>query len=351
MKIIHTADIHLGSKMDTKFPREISDKRKVELRNTFLRLINYAKDNDIHIIMLAGDIFDSNLPFKKDKAFFYGIIKNNPQIDFLYLRGNHDKVGDFIYEGDNLKVFDYKWTKYEYGDVVISGIEITNENSNSMYSTLSLNKDSINLVMLHGQVGDVSGKDKVNIKKLRDKNIDYLALGHIHKYNCAKLDERGIYAYSGCIEGRGFDEAGERGFVVYDTDEMSATFVPFSERRINEFDVDITGIDDAYKAYLKVKECVNFIKRDIYRINLCGAVNFDIDGLQGDVEKYLANECFFVNVKNRTERKLDIGQFANDVSLRGEFVRAVYENSEYSDEEKMQIISCGLKALKGGVIE
>ena len=28
MKIIHTADIHLGSKMDSRYPRELVQKRK-----------------------------------------------------------------------------------------------------------------------------------------------------------------------------------------------------------------------------------------------------------------------------------------------------------------------------------
>lgn len=70
MKIIHTADIHLGSKMDSRFNREISNERKIELRNTFKRLVEYAKANKVSVIMLCGDIFDSDKPYKKDKDFF-----------------------------------------------------------------------------------------------------------------------------------------------------------------------------------------------------------------------------------------------------------------------------------------
>ena len=33
----------------------------------------------------------------------------------------------------------------------------------------------------------------------------------IHKYKKEKLDNRGVYCYSGCLEGRGFDECGEKG--------------------------------------------------------------------------------------------------------------------------------------------
>ena len=45
MKLIHAADIHLGSKMDSRFPAEIAAKRKEELRNTFLRMADYASVN------------------------------------------------------------------------------------------------------------------------------------------------------------------------------------------------------------------------------------------------------------------------------------------------------------------
>ena len=49
---------------------------------------------------------------------------------------------------------------------------------------------------------------------LKNKNIDYLALGHIHGYKEAPLDGRGKYCYPGCLEGRGFDECGKKGFVL-----------------------------------------------------------------------------------------------------------------------------------------
>ena len=35
----------------------------------------------------------------------------------------------------------------------------------------------------------------INIKSLKNKNIDYLALGHYHKFEIEKLDNRGVYCY------------------------------------------------------------------------------------------------------------------------------------------------------------
>lgn len=353
MKIIHTADIHLGSKMDSGFPKEISDRRKEELRNTFKRLAEYARINGVEAVILAGDVFDSDAPFKKDKEFFYSVVKNTPQTDFLYLKGNHDIAADYTGEAiPNLKTFSGQWQSYRYGDVLISGIETGAENASSLYSTLDLPEDCLNIVVMHGQAGDVSGKDKVNLKKLRDKHIDYLALGHVHKAGGGALDSRGEYAYSGCLEGRGFDETGEHGFFLLETGrKITRTFVPFSERRIEEVSADVTGVKDAYSAYLAVKRQVEFKKRNIYRVNLVGETEFDVEGLGGDVAAYLAGDCLFADVKDKTVKKLDIGAFEGDLSLRGEFVRVVSAAEGIPEERKKRIIALGLKALGGRNIE
>ena len=352
MKIIHAADVHLGAKMD-KFPKEIADKRKEELRNTFRRMVEYARTNQVRVIILAGDVFDSDTPFKRDKDFFYSVIKKTPEIDFLYLKGNHDVAAAYSDEIiPNLKTFSSQWQSYAYGNVVISGIEISSENSASMYSTLSLNASDVNIVVLHGQAGDASGKDKVNLKKLCNKNIDYLALGHVHRHQNGKLDDRGVYAYSGCLEGRGFDETGKHGFILINIgEEIERAFVPFAERTIIEADVDITDAQDTYNAYLKVKEQINFERKNIYRINLVGETDFDAEILPSDVATYLGSDCLYADVKDKTVKKLDIKSFSGDLSLKGEFVRCAYANPEYSDEEKKKIIAIGLKALGGGNIE
>ena len=354
MKIIHTADIHLGSRMDSRFSKEIADERKAELRNTFKRLVEYAKENDVSVIMLCGDVFDSDRPFKKDKDFFYGVVTANSDIDFLYLKGNHD-ISDAIPEElpDNLKLFSKQWTVYSYGNVVICGTEICPANSSSYYSSLVLEKDKYNIVMLHGQISDnLSGGD-INLKRLKNKNIDYLALGHIHKPSQGRIDERGEYVYCGCLEGRGFDEPGEHGFVLLDIDEdkLKHKFITFSKRKINQTDVDITGCKNAFEAYTKVRSNVQFSKCDLYRINLVGEINFDVDRLADDVERLLADSCYFVSVKDKTRRKIDISQYENDLSIKGEFIRTVYNTAELDNEEKMTIINCGLKALDGKEID
>ena len=127
MKIIHCADIHLGSPMDS-LPKEIAKERKADLRSSFEKMVNFARDNGISVILLSGDVFDGTKPPREELKFFYGVVKSAPDVDFLYLRGNHDMAGTPL-EFPNLKTFSESWTTYSYGNVTISGIELNSGNS------------------------------------------------------------------------------------------------------------------------------------------------------------------------------------------------------------------------------
>lgn len=209
MKIIHVSDLHLGSKIGA-FPKEIANQRKNLIRERFRYVVNYASQNDIKIILLTGDIFDSDSPIKKDKDFFYEIIKDNSEIDFLYLKGNHDSNSAHNRTLPNLKLFNNEWKLYRYGNVAISGIEMDESNFKSLYSTLLLDKNDVNIVLLHGQVSNTIAPNNINLKSLNDKNINYLALGHVHQYQSGILENDTYYVYPGCLVGRGFDETGQK---------------------------------------------------------------------------------------------------------------------------------------------
>lgn len=340
MKIIHSADIHLGSKIEAKLPKEKSEIRRAEVRQAFNKMVNYAILNEIKVILISGDLFDNERPLKRDKDFFYNVVKNNPDIDFIYLKGNHDTAESGINETVlNLKSFSDNWTTYLYDDVTISGIELLDYNKKEIINGLLLPQNNKNIVMMHGEVN--------KIPKINEKNIDYLALGHIHTFSEVDFDIRGKCFYSGCLEGRGFDETGLKGFVVIDTDKMSVEFIPNSVRVIEEFTIDISCAANTYEAYKIVKDNIVTSPENICIINLCGEISFDELYLTEDIEAYLTNEYFFVYVKNYTTEKINFNKIAEEKTLKGEFVRVVLSNADYCQQQKEQIISVGLKAFNG----
>lgn len=66
-----------------------------------------------------------------------------------------------------------------------------------------------------------------------------------------------------------------------------------------------------------------------------------------DIESYYS-DVYFIKVVIDTTMLINFGDFKNDISIKGEFVRTVLNNQKLSDIEKKEIISLGLKTLKGG---
>ena len=280
MKIIHCSDLHLDSKMETNLTKEKARERKNEILITFERMVEYAKQNDVKVIIIAGDMFDKKTITAKAKKIVKNAIYSNKEIDFVYLKGNHDEAG-FIEEDEeipqNLKTFNsYNWTTYNYDNITITGIEFGTQSNYEIYNTLLLEKNKTNIVVMHGQESDTDVKDKaeiINLKQLKNKNIDYLALGHIHTYKQSKLDNRGIYCYSGCLEGRGFDECGKKGFVLLNIEDgkISSEFIPFAHRYLYEINVDLTSITENNQIEEKIKESIKDIpETSIVKIILGG---------------------------------------------------------------------------------
>lgn len=58
-KILHTADFHLDSAF-TALPEEKARLRRQEARQLTDRLVDYANDHGVELLLLAGDLFDSD---------------------------------------------------------------------------------------------------------------------------------------------------------------------------------------------------------------------------------------------------------------------------------------------------
>lgn len=359
MKLIHCADLHLDSKMESIMPTDLAKIRKVEILDTFRRMIDYAYLNNINVIMISGDMFDSSKIQFKTKEYVIELISEHPDIDFIYLCGNHDE-NNFVKKLDvvpsNIKTFSDTWISYRYDDLVITGCELNSVNNQVIYNSLNLNSEDVNIVMLHGQESMYDSKmdaDIINLKALEDKFIDYLALGHIHSYKTKRLDKRGKYAYSGCLEGRGFDECGDKGFVevVVENKKVTTKFVKFAKRTLHEVDVDITGKETLRTIEKAISDKIDPIDPDdLVKVNLVGTFTTNTKKDLVRFNQMLESKFFFGRVKDKTTIKIDVDDYKNDVSLIGEFIRTTL-NSEESKENQGDIITLGLRALRGEDLE
>lgn len=362
MKIIHCADLHLDSKMESNLDRDAAGLRREELLDTFQEMVEYAAKEFVRVIIIAGDLFDKQNVKKAVKNRVAEQIQSHPEIDFCYIRGNHDQ-SDVIQEMmeqqelPNLKLFDDKgWTSYDYDEVVISGMELVKENSQTLGMNLVLDQNRTNIVVLHGQESDYQGKDKteiINLSLLRNKYIDYLALGHIHSFKLERLDERGMYCYCGCLEGRGFDECGEKGFVLLEVEsgKIKPNFVPLAKRRFHEVTLEVTPDMGMPQMIAAAKEKVADISsKDLVKVIVTGETDMDRDIDMKRLLRSLDKDFFFIKGYDRTTVAIDYESFCNDKSLKGEFVRLM-EQQHLPESERSAIIELGIKAIMGEDIE
>lgn len=361
MKIIHCADIHLDSKMQSNLDRDRAKERKNELLMTFNRMIEYGAEQGVSAILIAGDLFDTKTISATARKNVQNAILSHPEMDFFYLKGNHDADGflnDWEPLPENLHLFEDEWNSYPLGEnVVITGIELSPENSGSIYHSLVLDADKINLVMLHGQETATKSKDRaetISIRDLKGKNIDYLALGHVHAYKNEALDSRGVYCYPGCLEGRGFDECGPHGFVLLDIDEekqqVKSQFIPFATRCLYTVPVDVTGCQDTMQILQRVTEELNgkaYDGKSLIKIVLTGQVDVECEKNIPYLLQSLQEDFYFLKIYDETRLSVDYESFRYDESLKGEFVRMLQSDDSLTEEERSTIIRYGIQALAG----
>ena len=349
MKLIHCADIHLDSPMETNLSADKARERKLEIRSTFARMVRTAAEEGVEAILIAGDLFDGARVTKSTENYVLDLIASHPMIDFYYLSGNHDQgsaLANAAQLPQNLYTFGKLWFTYRRGNVAITGASVPNAD------TLSLNPEDVNILLLHGQErrsAGVAGEDIIHLGRFKNKNIDYAALGHIHEYRPIRLDTRGIAAYSGCLEGRGFDECGTKGYVLLtiEGNRVSHRFIPFATRTLHTVECDVTGFSSQLDLEGKMLTSVKDITgKDMVKVILTGTCPAEATLDLAHLRTVLAERFYFAKVKDETRLFINAEDYAHDISLKGEFVRRVMASS-LSQSEKERVIACGFRALSG----
>ena len=351
MKIIHTSDLHLASKLSTRLPSSKIAARRRELTESFFRMCRDGINMGASAMIIAGDLFDTDKATKKDIDTVLSIIERAECMKFFYLPGNHERSlikasGEALPE--NLFIFDDDWTYFDIGDVTVAG---RCETTDDAFETLKLDPVRKNIVVLHGDLRDKTKMGGIiGLKDAADKNIDYLALGHYHTYASGRIDKRGVYAYSGAPEGRGFDEVGELGFSLVEASEngISHRFIPFAKRKLIVIDVDISGALRTHEVEAKINGALIGIgEENIIRVNFIGERELELRCDKVFLEHKFSDRFFYLEIKDSSKLSTRAEDYKYDRSLKGEFIRLCLEDRSLSDEEKEKIIHCGLSALAG----
>lgn len=390
IRFIHCADLHLDSRMESQLTHFQAQERRQELLQTFYRMVQYAVQHQVRAILISGDFFDTSHASDKVIRAVLHTIESSPDIDFLYLPGNHDwqlealsrrhdlpdnfymlRTSSTILPADTEASADSPYflqpeyavtaiPQRQYGPVVVTGLDQIPD------YLPSLPESSINIVMVHGLVGsygssrDMDGTIYYALQDLKGRHIDYIAAGHLHQFQYDSLDSRGIYCYSGCLEGRGFDECGEKGFVLLTIDPSALQpetegispvhfqFVPFSSRSLYEKRIDLTTCTDHMQIESLIDSALLSIdNRHLVKLILEGQLPLQVELHTDWLRQKYQDDFYYFKLEDHTKTLISYEDYQYDHSLRGEFIRMVLSAPQLSDTEKEAVILEGLHALSG----
>ena len=242
MKLLHTADWHIGKKTHGEHVKGSLHSRLLDVKNSLEHVADTARKQDVDGIVMAGDVFETSTPTPTQNRVALDAITDLTRIaPVLLTTGNHDHpvttglkhALDFLREQDGV------WLLDEPGVVMWNGVAVCSlpwpvpaivEDGNALdlYETklnrlrsMAEEKDAPSLVMGHFTVGGSlpSGSER-SLEMSREQlfpaslfeGIDYTALGHIHKHQEVGPN----VVYSGAPEAFTFGEDGPKGTVVVD---------------------------------------------------------------------------------------------------------------------------------------
>ncbi|MBQ8427829.1 MAG: DNA repair exonuclease [Clostridia bacterium] len=345
MKIIHTADNHLGAPLTGLSP-EAAKQRKEELTQTFLRLLRFAAKERVDALFLCGDLFDTPTPSPTLLRQVTAAIADCPA-EIFYVTGNHDDGVVFPKTPSNFHRFDKGLKSYRLGEMTVTGADYAFVDD-ALLKGFSAAETTCNFLLLHGDVRQSFsvGKGVVDISALAHKNIDYLALGHIHLPSPFKrIDGRGIYRYCGTPEGHGFDECGEKGFVLIDTaNGLRQAFIPFACRTYHDVEVNVSGLTSVQAVEEKMRAATLGIEpKDGVKLRLKG--NLDRSLLRIEKWQKQWNDYYFqARIEEEISPLIDYARYETQKTLKGELVRLA---AQLPEREREKVLSIAFRALSG----
>ena len=387
LKLLHASDIHIGAKFSS-FGEKAAAQRQA-LLDAFAKIIDLAISEQVQLLLIAGDLFDSNFPSYQSVSFVKDQLKklDNAGIRAVILPGTHDCLSrDSIFKRENFTagnprtqraeqlshdgnahifIFDNpEETRKEFPelDLTIFGKpNLSNKSPDSPLAFLKVrdSKSKYKIAMAHGSV-QIEGKAApddlpISFQDIADSGMDYIALGHWHgaqDFSSGKV--KAWYAGSTEItyqEGKGGLGQGYALIVEIGQNGTNVSPIKITDKEIKEINFDLQMLDKE-ALYQEIEKLAN--PNLILSASLTGFA--DAENLLSfqKIEEDFQNKFFYIKVKNNLSLRLediDSRNYPEELIL-GQFVRVMQDkiSKASSDEEKSILkdaLQIGIAELEG----
>lgn len=338
IKILHSADWHLDS------PMLMQDPKQARLLHTALSRIPeqvaaICKAEKCDILLLSGDLFDGS--YAADTLQLLRSALESVEIPVFIAPGNHDFVGSdspwlSVSWPENVHIFTHpvmESVDLPHLDCCVYGAGFISMDCPGLLADFSPNHtEKYAIGVLHGDPTQVTSPYcPITTEQVKQSELDYLALGHIHKGDSFRAGKT-LCAWPGCPMGRGYDETGEKGVLLVTVgDTAEAQFIPLDTPRFH--DIEITADTDLSAILPPVGN------NDFYRITFTGPSEpLDLPALQQEYVRFPN-----LLLRDRTTPPVDVWGTAGDDTLEGMYFKLLQDALEDADEDTQRQIRLAAK--------
>ncbi len=257
MKILHTSDWHLGRRPVGGIG-EFSKIRYEDYFNAAEYIVDKAIEKSVDVFIIAGDLFDRS-SLEPDILYRTELLLQkltNNEITTLIVEGNHDRSyhrseswisylekRGLVYVPKMRRENDeYIFEPFVFNGVSFYGVPYQGSMIDDALSALAekLDQKGENVVIVHTGIATrdlfPGCADSDTIDRFKDKAM-YVAGGHLHHFQEYPESNNGYFLVPGCPEYWDLGEKGDKGYIIYDTDEKVYHFYPSHRRKLSNYTV------------------------------------------------------------------------------------------------------------------
>ena len=343
MKFVHMADMHFDGPFTVLNNRnKLGEKRRLEQREAFKKVIQYVKENNIEYLFIAGDLYENEYIRRTTIEYINNLFKDIPNTKIYITPGNHDPyINGSMYKtfkwSDNVYIFNSEIKVIEEDDCDIYGFGFNDFYCrNSDIENIKIkNKEKINILITHGTLNGGTIEDMeynpLNKNMLKEIGFDYIALGHIHKLDYNNEENQRI-AYPGSTISMGFDELGKHGVIVgeLDKENIKLEFIEIDNKEFKELELDIGDVSSIEELIEKINE-LKLEENIFYKLIFIGDKNFEINKYK--LFQFITNENI-IKIKDNTKIKINLEEISKNNNLKGIFVKEILDELNKNNYDK-----------------
>ena len=326
MKILHTADWHLDAPM-TGLEEEKAAALRQESRKLPGKIAKLCKAEGCDLLIIAGDLFDGSYTgqtMTEVRSALSGL-----DIPVIITPGNHDCCqSDSPYVKEewpgNVHIFTQAAMEalpLPQLDCIVYGAGYQSMDCPGLLKDFHTDGNARwHIGVLHGEANNASSNYcPVTRHQIQESELDYLALGHIHKAGSLTAGKT-VCAWPGCPMGRGFDELGAKGVLLVELDtQAKISFLPLDTPRFYDEVVEVD--EDSASALSTILPAME--SSDFYRVTLTGySQPIDLNALKEQFP-HIPN----LWLKDETMPQVDLWEGINEDSLEGVYFSLLKEAS------------------------